>query len=136
MLRLRDPRHPVHRKSILWWTLRTSIFWLVVILGQTAGEVFASQPPGWLKVTLTISIVLGVLQGVIEPQWRYRVHRWEANQEAVVTRSGWISPSASRNLILDVLMSGNSGWSWASTSPIPNWPRADCSLMRCLSLAA
>ena len=91
VLRLRDPRHPVHRKSILWWTLRTSIFWLVVILGQTAGEVFASQPPGWLKVTLTISIVLGVLQGVIEPQWRYRVHRWESSSDAVFTRAGWLS---------------------------------------------
>jgi uncharacterized protein len=90
-LRLRDPRHRVHRKSILWWTLRTSAFWLVVILGQTAGLVFADQPPGWLKITLTISIVLGVLQVVIEPQWRYRVHRWEANREAVVTRSGWIN---------------------------------------------
>jgi hypothetical protein len=91
VLRLRDPRNRIHRRSILWWTLRTAIVWLVVILGQTAGEVFASQPPGWLRITLFISIGLGVLQVVVEPQWRYRVHRWEANQEAVVTRSGWIN---------------------------------------------
>lgn len=91
MLRLRDPRHRVHRRSILWWSLRTGIFWLVIVLGQTAGLVFASPAPGWLPVTLTVSIVLGVLQVVIEPQWRYRVHRWETNSEAVVTRSGWIS---------------------------------------------
>src|ERR1700746_1979157 len=50
--------------------------------------------------------------------------------------AGSISPSASRNRILDVLMSGNSGWSWASTSPMPNWPRADCSLMTCLPPAS
>ncbi len=91
MLRLRNPRHRVHRRSILWWTLRTSIFWLVIILGQTAGLVFASPAPGWLPVTLAISIGLGALQVLIEPQWRYRVHSWEANQEAVVTRSGWIT---------------------------------------------
>jgi membrane protein YdbS with pleckstrin-like domain len=91
VLRLRDPRHRVHRRSILWWTLRTSLFWLVLILGQTAGEIFADQPPGWLTSTLIASVVLGVLVVVIEPQWRYRVHRWEANQEAVVTRSGWIN---------------------------------------------
>lgn len=90
-LQLRNPRNRVHRKSILWWTLRTGIFWLVVILGQTAGLVFAAQPPNWLAVTLTVSIVIGVLHVVIEPQWRYRVHHWEANQEAVVTRSGWIN---------------------------------------------
>src|SRR6201993_3889206 len=50
--------------------------------------------------------------------------------------AGSISPSASRNRILDVRMSGNSGWSWASTSPMPNWPRADCSLMTCLPPAS
>src|SRR5919108_5248685 len=45
--------------------------------------------------------------------------------------AGSISPSASRNRILDVLMSGNSGRSWASTSPMPNCPRAACSVMSC-----
>lgn len=91
VLRLRNPRHRVHPRSILWWTLRTGIFWLVIVLGQTAGLVFATPAPSWLSVTLTISIVLAVLQIVIEPQWRYRVHHWETNQEAVVTRSGWIN---------------------------------------------
>jgi membrane protein YdbS with pleckstrin-like domain len=81
----------VHPRSILWWSLRTGIFWLVLILGQTAGLVFPDQPPGWLWVTLVVSIALGVLQVAIEPQWRYRVHHWEANQEAVVTRSGWVN---------------------------------------------
>ena len=46
--------------------------------------------------------------------------------------AGSISPSVSRKRILDVLMSGNSGRSWASTSPMPNWPRPSGSLMRCL----
>src|SRR5882762_8352953 len=50
--------------------------------------------------------------------------------------AGSISPSASRNRILDVLMSGNSGWSWASTSPMPNWPRPFGSLMPCFPLAS
>ena len=25
------------------------------------------------------------------PRWRYRVHRWEVTDEAVYTRTGWIS---------------------------------------------
>src|SRR3984893_289987 len=50
--------------------------------------------------------------------------------------AGSISPSASRKRILEVLMSGNSGRNWASTSPIANWPRADCSLMECLPPAS
>jgi membrane protein YdbS with pleckstrin-like domain len=91
VLRLRDPRHRVHRRSILWWTLRTSVVWLILVIGQTAGVVFGGQSVGWLRITLTVSIVLAVLQVVIEPQWRYRVHRWEATREAVVTRSGWVN---------------------------------------------
>src|SRR5580704_8363976 len=50
--------------------------------------------------------------------------------------AGSISPSASRKRIFEVLISGNSGRSWASTSPIPNWPRGDCSLMRCFPRAS
>jgi uncharacterized protein len=61
-----------------------------VVDAQVAIRVFADQPPSWLTVTLIISGVAGVLQVVIEPQWRYRVHHWEATQDAVFTRSGWI----------------------------------------------
>jgi membrane protein YdbS with pleckstrin-like domain len=28
---------------------------------------------------------------VVMPQWRYRVHRWEATPHAVYTQSGWFS---------------------------------------------
>ncbi|HEX4705671.1 MAG TPA: PH domain-containing protein [Pseudonocardiaceae bacterium] len=89
-LRLRDPRHRVHPRSILWWTVRSAVFWLVVILTQAGFLIFADQPPGWLTVTLVISIVAGLVQVIVEPQWRYRVHHWEATQDAVFTRSGWI----------------------------------------------
>src|ERR1700742_736922 len=46
-------------------------------------------------------------------------------------RGGADSPLSSRKRILDALMSGNSGRSCARTSPMPNWPRAGCSLMGC-----
>jgi uncharacterized protein len=89
-LRLRNPRHRVHRRSILWWTLKAAVFWLVVVLVQVAVLVFADQPPGWLTITLIISGAAGVVQAIVEPQWRYRVHHWETTQDAVFTRSGWI----------------------------------------------
>ena len=89
-LRLRDPRHRVHPRAILWWTVRSALFWVMVALAQVAFVVFADQPPGWLTTTLIITGVVGVLQVVVEPQWRYRVHHWEATPDAVFTRSGWI----------------------------------------------
>ena len=91
VLRLREPRYRVHSRAILWWTLRPLLFWLVVDLGQAAVLIFVSQPPGFVPVTLTVSIVLTVVHMLVMPQWRYRVHRWEATGEAVYTRSGWIN---------------------------------------------
>jgi membrane protein YdbS with pleckstrin-like domain len=90
-LRLRDPRHRVHPRSILWWTLRPLTFWLVVDLGQAALLIFVPQPPAFLHTTLIVAIALTVVHMTVMPQWRYRVHRWEATAEAVYTRSGWIS---------------------------------------------
>jgi uncharacterized protein len=90
-LRLRAPRHRVHPRAILWWTLRPAGFWLVLIVGQVLGLVLASPAPGWLTYTLIVTIVLGLLHVVVMPQWRYRVHRWESTAEAVYTRSGWFS---------------------------------------------
>ena len=28
---------------------------------------------------------------IVMPQWRYRVHRWEATRDAVYVQSGWIT---------------------------------------------
>lgn len=90
-LSLRVPRHRVHPRSILWWTLRTAVFWLVLAAGQVAWLVFGDPGPGWLHGTLVVTAVLGVLDVVIQPQWRYRVHRWEATGDAVCTRTGWFN---------------------------------------------
>ena len=38
---------------------------------------------GWL--------VLAAVHLAVMPQWRYRVHRWEATDTAVYTQTGWLS---------------------------------------------
>lgn len=90
MLRLRAPRHRVHPRAILWWSLRPAIFWLIVIAGQVVAEVCLSPAPSWLPYPLVASIVLGALIVAVMPQWRYRVHRWESTTDAVYTRTGWL----------------------------------------------
>jgi hypothetical protein len=90
-LRLRTPAHRVHPRAILWWTLRPAGMWLLLIVGQVLGLVFADPAPGWLTYTLIITIVLAVLHVGVMPQWRYRVHRWESSSDAVFTRAGWFN---------------------------------------------
>lgn len=90
-LRLREPEHRVHRKAILWWTLRPLFFWLVVIAGQLVLLNLAPDAPSWLLGTSGASAGLGLLHVLVMPQWRYRVHRWETTEEAVYTQTGWLN---------------------------------------------
>lgn len=90
-LRLRAPEHRVDRKSIVWWTVRPLLFWLVVIAGQLVAMKVLPGAPGWLPETATVSAALGLLHVLVMPQWRYRVHRWESTAQAVYTQTGWIN---------------------------------------------
>ncbi|WP_285500797.1 PH domain-containing protein [Actinokineospora sp. NBRC 105648] len=89
--RLRAPANLVSKRAVLQWTLQAAIFWVIVVVGQLIAVVLADDPPGWLRVTLVVSIVVGVVHALVMPQWRYRVHRWETTGDAVFTRSGWIT---------------------------------------------
>jgi membrane protein YdbS with pleckstrin-like domain len=89
-VRLRPPHNRVERRAIGWWTvqelLETAV--PVVILGLLA--VFLPAARFWLLLALVILAVAGVLEAVIVPRWRYRVHRWEATDEAVYVQTGWL----------------------------------------------
>ncbi|GLZ37837.1 membrane protein [Actinokineospora sp. NBRC 105648] len=88
---MRAPANLVSKRAVLQWTLQAAIFWVIVVVGQLIAVVLADDPPGWLRVTLVVSIVVGVVHALVMPQWRYRVHRWETTGDAVFTRSGWIT---------------------------------------------
>ncbi|MBF6618953.1 MAG: PH domain-containing protein [Patulibacter sp.] len=44
----------------------------------------------WLIVPLVLAAVATVVAIVVEPLWRYRVHRWETTDEAVYALTGWL----------------------------------------------
>lgn len=90
-LRLRAPQHRVHRKAILWWTLRPLVCWLALVVGQLVIARLVPGAPGWLPITIVAAAVLGLLHVVVMPQWRYRVHRWETTEQAVYTQTGWLN---------------------------------------------
>lgn len=90
---LRPPRHRVSRTAIWYWTARAALGWLVVLAAQVVWLV-ADRDESALPVTthvtaLVVTAVLAVAHVMVMPQWRYRVHRWEATSAAVFTQSGW-----------------------------------------------
>ena len=97
---LRDPAHRVPRRAITLWVLE-ALFGLVLLVGGSmlVAAWIDGSGRGWLPSWLTgniwwLPVVIGVVElpfVVIEPLWRYAVHRWELSGDVVYARSGWLS---------------------------------------------
>jgi uncharacterized protein len=92
-LQLRPPRHLVSPRAIWYWTVRALFGWLVfaalqlVFMAATLGD----GALRWHLAVLGATAVVAAAHLVVMPQWRYRVHRWEATAHAVYTQAGWFS---------------------------------------------
>jgi membrane protein YdbS with pleckstrin-like domain len=93
---LREPAHRVHPAALWLWVaqgLLGSALAAAVVLGLSLG--LPDDVPGWLSTTLAVLrwllVPLAVVLVVLEPVWRYRVHRWEVTADAVYTLEGWVS---------------------------------------------
>ncbi|MBD3780121.1 MAG: PH domain-containing protein [Micrococcales bacterium] len=90
-LRLRPPTHRVDPRARRWWVLRG------LVTGGGATVVVAvpwwlweSARP-WLAVPLALAAAWTLARVLVEPRWRYAVHRWETTDHAVYGLSGWIT---------------------------------------------
>ncbi|MFI6889719.1 PH domain-containing protein [Streptosporangium canum] len=97
---LRAPANRVARKAVTLWLLE-QVFWSVVLVGGSFflarwidGDRWSWLPLWlvdgiwWLPVVVAVLVVPGA---IVEPFWRYAVHRWEFSGDVVYARSGWIS---------------------------------------------
>jgi membrane protein YdbS with pleckstrin-like domain len=72
-----------------WWTVRALLGVLVVVAPQlVALAVLADQR---LLLSSVVTAVLGAGYALVMPRWRYRVHRWEADEHAVYALAGWLN---------------------------------------------
>jgi membrane protein YdbS with pleckstrin-like domain len=92
-LQLRPPRHLVSQRAIPYWTVRALIGWIVFAALQVLFLVTSLDDNAlrWHLVALGATAVVAAAHLVVMPQWRYRVHRWEATEHAVYTQAGWFS---------------------------------------------
>lgn len=89
--RLRPPAHHVSKRAIRYWTISTTLKWIPVIVAQVVWSAYDDGNVGWRWTLAIVTAVLLVAHTVIEPRWRYRVHRWETTATAVYTQSGWFT---------------------------------------------
>jgi membrane protein YdbS with pleckstrin-like domain len=86
-LRLRPPANHVHPRAVLWWTLQSAVFWVLLLIGGGISLYF-SGGPSWLVILVTVVAVVAVVDLIVEPRLVYRAHRWEVTEQAVYVQHG------------------------------------------------
>jgi membrane protein YdbS with pleckstrin-like domain len=61
---------------------------VLAVLGALAVWWEAARP--WLVAPAVVAGLWTVVRVIVEPRWRYAVHRWETTDDAVYGLTGWI----------------------------------------------
>jgi membrane protein YdbS with pleckstrin-like domain len=75
---------------VRYWTARAALG-AVILLAAECVVAGATGFGTWSAIALPLTFAAAAAYVVIMPRWRYRVHRWEVTEDAVYTRTGWIS---------------------------------------------
>ncbi|MCU1535918.1 MAG: rane-flanked domain [Humibacillus sp.] len=88
---VREPAHRVSARARGMWTVEALVGVVVLLVGQIVWWVLDDDPVRSPHVVVAAVWAVGsaVYVGVM-PQWRYRVHRWEATPHAIYTQTGWL----------------------------------------------
>jgi uncharacterized protein len=87
---LRQPAHRVSERAVTWWTVHAVIGWLFPVAAAVLALVLADLP--WVAYAgLVVLLLVAVTHTLVMPRWRFRVHRWEATDDAVYTQAGWLN---------------------------------------------
>jgi uncharacterized protein len=86
---LRQPKHRIERRSILWWTIRVLLLAIVVLGGLLTLYAAVEPVRPWLEPLLWIVTAIFTVNLGAMPTWRYLVHRWESTENAVFALKGW-----------------------------------------------
>lgn len=89
-LQLRPPRHRVERRAVTWWVLQSAAAFVPIMSGLIVAYVLWDDARPWLVVPIIGAAIFGLLGLLVEPWWRYAVHRWESTDQAVYALTGWL----------------------------------------------
>lgn len=87
-MRLRPPGNAVDGRAVTWWRTQLLVTTAVpvVVLGVLGALIGPART--WLLVAAGAVAAAGLACTALFPAWWFRVHRWEATDEAVYVRTG------------------------------------------------
>ena len=89
-MRLRPPALRVERRAIAWWMLRNAIACGIPLVVLVVASGLWEPVRAWLIAPIVVAALVLVARVVIEPWWRFRVHRWEITERATYAQTGWL----------------------------------------------
>lgn len=87
---LRLPRHPIEKRAVWWWMVRAIVTWGLLLTALIVAAVIWEPARVWLVTPIIIVAAITLARLLVEPWWRFRVHRWEIGEHATYAVSGWI----------------------------------------------
>ncbi|MCM2390869.1 PH domain-containing protein [Streptomyces albipurpureus] len=88
VVRLRPPNNTLNGRVVGWWRVQSLIGTASVTAVLAVLGMLIDPARTWLLVAAAVVAALGLLEAIVVPGWRFRVHRWEVTDEAVYVRTG------------------------------------------------
>ena len=88
---LREPVNRVSERAVTFWRVSAILAALIFSIPVTIVVPMLPVHPWWAWLGVAVVWLVGLARALVMPTYRYRVHRWEVTEDAVFTRSGWIS---------------------------------------------
>jgi len=87
---VRLPRLRIERRAIVWWMLRALLRWGLLLAALVVAAVLWEPVRVWLAAPIAGVSAILLAKLLIEPWWRYAVHRWEITEHATYASNGWL----------------------------------------------
>lgn len=87
---LREPDHRVCPRAVNYWRTKGVISSVITIAVALTVYFVVPSRPWWATALLVVVLVASVVEPIVVPPLRYRIHRWEVNDIAIHTRVGWL----------------------------------------------
>lgn len=88
---LRDPANRPSTRAPWYWMVHSGISWVAVGLGVGFASTWVDTRHWWVTLTWVALGGFAVVDVLIAPWVKARVHRWEVTADLVYTQSGWLS---------------------------------------------
>lgn len=89
-IRVRRPHLRIERRAIAWWMVRALLIWGTILAVLLVAAALWEPARVWLIAPMIVAAVILLAKALVEPWWRYAVHRWEITEHATYASSGWL----------------------------------------------